>query len=527
MSSCQLPRSSRVARLTSLSLPGVLALLSAPGAAQIVGGRLVTHTTLPSGGAAAIAVGDLDRDGTQDYAVGAAFIWAAPSTVTVYSGRTGQKLREFSQSSPGNRFGASLGRAGDVNRDGSPDVLIGAPYGGGAAYVYSLVDGQLIRQYQGPAGLGTTVDVVGDLDGDGVLDHLLSAPEASPGGRQGAGTVFVCSGATGRILHAFNGPVAGARFANGRAAFDADGDGTMDIVLTEGSTTSSCCGFAFAGTGVRVYSGRTFDELWSVVGSGFAVGVGDVNRDRFEDIARGYSQTGAGLSSGEVVVYSGQDGRVIHHIQGSIGEYLGRAVGYTGDVNRDGYDDIGAVTSSGTVVFSGRDGSRLLERRGSNTASISSAGDFNGDRFLDVLVTEELGETAIFGVEPFMVPSSFGMNALQGATVDYDIDFPDGAGNQNYMVLMSASGTGPFTFGVEIPLTIDPFLVASALGHLAALQTGFAGTLSSTGTATASLILPPGQLSFLSGGELNLAAIAFPTGGLAAFSSSAIRLTIR
>ena len=89
---------------------------------------------------------------------------------------------------------------------------------------------------------------------------------------------------------------------------------------------------------------------------------------------------------------------------------------------------------------------------------------------------------------------------------------------------MSASGTGPFTFGARVPLTIDPLTTASLQGVLSPLQTAFGGTLSGSATASASLLLPPGLFSGIIGRDL--AAITFPPGGRLDYSSVANRLAI-
>ena len=77
-------------------------------------------------------VGDVDLDGTPD------ILMAAPGSgsVLLYSGHGGQVLMHLKGSGGIGGFGASIAPAGDVNLDGRPDILVGHP-GAGSAYVYS------------------------------------------------------------------------------------------------------------------------------------------------------------------------------------------------------------------------------------------------------------------------------------------------------------------------------------------------------------------------------------------------------
>ena len=127
-----------------------------------------------------------------------------------------------------------------------------------------------------------------------------------------------------------------------------------------------------------------------------------------------------------------------------------------------------------------------------------------------------------------MTPTAYELSAAAGGTIDYAMQFPEEAGEDLYILLMGYSGTGPTTFGVPIPLTVDPLVAMTAQGNLggAILQTGFRGQLSSSAAATATLGFPPGLLSPFVGLEFQLAAIAFDPGSLPQYSSVAVRLTI-
>jgi len=159
------------------ALTGAL-LWSAVGATE--GARL---------GSSVASVGDVDADLVADVAAGAPKDDAAKNMVGrafVYSGATGAPLFSAAGGIPGDQLGASVAAAGDVDDDGRPDVLIGAPGstwfdapGPGSARVLSGRDGTLIGVIAGSQSggrLGWSVASAGDLDGDGRSEILVGAP---------------------------------------------------------------------------------------------------------------------------------------------------------------------------------------------------------------------------------------------------------------------------------------------------------------------------------------------------------------
>src|SRR5258705_5324250 len=98
-------------------------------------------------------------------------------TVYVFGGPSGTVLHEIHKTSGvfqvDKQFGADVAGVGDVDLDGTPDILIGAPgvTSAGHAYVYSGATGQELLDIAGPSlGFAASVAPAGDGDADGDVD---------------------------------------------------------------------------------------------------------------------------------------------------------------------------------------------------------------------------------------------------------------------------------------------------------------------------------------------------------------------
>ncbi|HKB14683.1 MAG TPA: integrin alpha, partial [Planctomycetota bacterium] len=260
------------------------------------GDLLLSWSGIPDSqfGWAVAGCGDLDMDGVPDIVVGApAYGFPAPPEVTVFSGSDGSVLRNWIDL-PWTRFGSAVAGAGDVDGDGTPDVAVGAPMGGlpwnGEVRIYSGSTGTLLRGIPGTAGsFGTAVARAGDVNGDGIPDLLVGDPQNMAGGPV-AGQARVYSGANGAILYSWNGPGLQAAFGTSVAGGgDVDGDGWPDLAVgAPGSASNSSGGQAF------VFSGATGTSLFIragiTVGEGFGTSLaidGDANGDGWADLAVG------------------------------------------------------------------------------------------------------------------------------------------------------------------------------------------------------------------------------------------------
>lgn len=128
--------------------------------------------------------------------------------------------------------------AGDIDADGTEDIFIGdyAALGGeGRAYVYSGADGSLLHTF-GPegaadAGVGPGRGIP-DVNGDGHGDLIVAAYLSSAGANQ-AGKVTIYSGADGSVLHEVTGSVPMDNLGvDALSLGDLDGDGGQEYLLT-------------------------------------------------------------------------------------------------------------------------------------------------------------------------------------------------------------------------------------------------------------------------------------------------------
>src|SRR5262245_55625803 len=193
------------------------------------------------GGNSIASAGDVDGDGVPDFIVGAPYTFGGIGQVHIYSGATGALIRLFTGSVSNDYFGSAVSGAGDLDGDGSSDVVVGvihASPGGltaaGQAIAYSGATGAVLWTRNGTAAFemaGNSVARVGDLNGDGVDDPAVGIVYADNGTAYVAGRVEVLSGTTGvpilSVLGTGLGDNLGASLA---AAGDVDGDGTPDVL---------------------------------------------------------------------------------------------------------------------------------------------------------------------------------------------------------------------------------------------------------------------------------------------------------
>ena len=351
-------------------------------------------------------VGDVDGDGIADV------VTSAPTSkgggeqagrVYLYSTKTGKLLWRV-DGQPKDQLGTGVEGAGDVNRDGIPDVVAGA-VGGGKAYVYSGKDGRVLLTFTAEDKadtFGRHVSGAGDVDRDGFADVIVGAPGNNAGGK-GAGRAYVYSGRDGRLLLTLTGEKEGDGFGSTVAGY-ADG---KHLFLLVGAPQAGPRGTGRTYVYERLSAKPAFviesDETGNALGGMFVSVPGDLDGDGVPDVyASDFSNAARGPSTGRIYVHSGKDGRLLLALTGeTAGEGFGIGPAGAGDVDGDGHADLivgawqyaGAAVSGGRAyLYSGKDG-RLLKtytcRVPGDTFGFDAVGmgDVDGDGTIDFLIT--------------------------------------------------------------------------------------------------------------------------------------------
>ena len=343
-------------------------------------------------------------------------------------------------------LGTSVAGVGDVNGDGFPVVLLGAPFYGKQA----LQGGRVQLHYGFPTGMATAPSWVandqsplslfgvalapaGDVNKDGFADFIVGAPNSTRG-QTNEGAAYVWYGAptskgpTRAANWQAEGNFPGAGFGTAVASGDVNQDGFSDVIVGApyyqnsvsvlvplgrvfvflGSSKGLSATPSFTLTAPTVGGPRLGNEEWF----GYSLAVADVNGDRFPDVIVGAPHfNNGGSREGAIFVYmssaAGLSTTPRTRIEGgAAGAEFGSSVAAAGDVNGDGiadvivgapffwFDDVSVNEGAASLFLGSGEGLRTVASWGRTGRwggarfghSVAGVGDLNGDGLSDVVV---------------------------------------------------------------------------------------------------------------------------------------------
>lgn len=366
-------------------------------------------------------------------------------------------------------FGYSVAGAGDPNGDGVSDLLIGAPSHGngetdegrvslyrGSSFGLPGTPLWIAECDQAFAGFGTSVAILGDVNGDGFDDVAIGAPMFDDSATD-QGRVFVYFGGPSGPSVApdwiYSGSTVGGRFGRCVAsAGDVDADGYVDLLIGAVEDLGPDLGQAYLFPGSNAgplptptwtaVSGSTTEDWfgWSVAG------LGDVNGD-------GWSDVGVAAPLASPTIYREGEFHVFHGTpvgpwpvaqlvvaSGGFDARLGACIASAGDVDADGFADlvVGASSFSNGEAY---EGAAFVHRGGtfgiapipiwsaeSNQIgalfgiSVSTAGDVDADGHSDIVIGAPSYDGALVddGRVSVYLGTSAGVSATEAWKVDGD-----------------------------------------------------------------------------------------------------------
>ena len=380
------------------------------------------------------SAGDVNGDGYGDVVVGDGHLFGDSVTVWLYEGSALGLATEpswtSSEGDAGDDYGYSAAGAGDVNGDGYSDVIVGEPRADKVYVFHGSASGLSTTAAwieSGEAGsFGWSVASAGDVNRDGFDDVIIGAPSLDNGSNNEGRAYVYLGSASGLATEPAWTDESDQHFASFgwsvASAGDVNGDGYGDVI---GGAPYFDLGEPNEGIAV-LYLGSasglstSFDwvadpDLAQTHYGTSVASAGDVNGDGFGDVIVGapqYGGSGDDPNGGRAFLYLGSPSGLGTSAEwigegfnfGEFGSFFGDSVASAGDIDGDGYSDVivgarefdngesnvgaaflyrGSAAALATEAAWTTDFGHEFDRVGS---SIASAGDVNADGYADVLV---------------------------------------------------------------------------------------------------------------------------------------------
>jgi len=328
-----------------------------------------------------------------------------------YAEKDFNHLTTMNGDSIGDRF-IKLSSGGDVNGDGHDDLLIGAPGGNYVKLYYGGSDfdtiPDLVFESKRYDHFGSDITLEGDISSDGYDDVIIGASAYNHGNIYDAGRVNIYFGGpdidtvSDRELIVANGEESIGWYCYFGSSISCEGDlnndNHNDLIVS--APNKEPWGKAYI-----YYGGPNIDSNYDKrLSQGFGPGsepfggeidyVGDINKDSCDDIIIGTCDSHPGRA---YLVYGDNsniclDSATVFKGDTSYSEsYFGRYVSGLGDVNGDGYQDIGVIGGDYAEIISGKSLSTAKQIAADTSHygdfySITGGKDINGDKIQDFII---------------------------------------------------------------------------------------------------------------------------------------------
>ncbi len=449
-----------------------------------------------------ISVADIDANGYMELIVGAPYYdstYENQGRVAIY-----RNLSNVYESIKGTQYGEEFGYSvfanGDINGDGYDDIVVGSPgydntsTDNGRLYVYYGNDtfyfdnADVIIECTSDSALFGKSVCMGDFDEDGYADVMVGSPFYMDNTGVKVGAAFVYRGEETGLETTYEWRQLGTQ-NNEQFGYsvsyvgDVNGDGFGDIIVGSPyyDNANGDAGRVFVYYGGKDGFSSEPDAMWYPKETDGSYGgevkhIGDVNGDGYGDICIGAPYWDGGeTDEGAIFVYYGSSDGIDADAyaydfmaeSNDVEGLFGYSIGYVGDMNGDGYDDM----IVGEPGYDGYRGKAVLYRGDSTgiipTAwygvgdvgtkeqygfSVSGCGDIDNDGYNDFMVSSPyyingsgaVGKVTVYygreGILPAVVQTFYGYT--DGDEFGYSISYAGDVNGDGYDdIVIGAPGT--------------------------------------------------------------------------------------
>lgn len=417
-------------------------------------------------------VGDVDKDGYDDLGLGGFGLFFPDVTIKVLSGKNGEVIHDILIKTTLSA-GCGINSAGDYNKDGYPDFIVGCS-AEDIALVYSGKDKSELARFRSNVQketFGISVDHAGDINGDGYSDVIVGAVAGLNSNPNGYIKIF--SGKDNSMIVRIDGKNRFDGFGyNVLGLGDVDKDQMDDFGVLAQIPSNNTGGYfnVYSGKGGKPTLLKTINfDIFTY--EAHVEQLGDINKDGVEDFSLGlFKRSRSG--KGEVRLYSGSDRTLIRTYIANYDPRVDYAFSFNsnvGDFNRDGYDDLMVHAAADVInnfpgymqLYSGLDGKILLTMNnigpGSAISVSDGLGDLNDDGRDDFAILN-LRAGSPNGVYVTFLGKERTTHTDQGSYQSFKFDYGPKMSGKTMALPGSLTGTSGFPFmGKIIPLTLDDY----------------------------------------------------------------------